>query len=73
MPCNLLLAARADANALNNRAQTPLHLAAHAGLNDAARCLAAHMHPDMLALQDVHIFTPRGAPQGNRQGNIIPL
>ena len=20
-----------------------------------------------------HIFTPRGAPQGNRQGNIIPL
>jgi len=52
--CSQLGEARADVNVLNYKGQSALHLAAHAGLNDAVLWLADHMRPEVINTQDKH-------------------
>ncbi|CAK9018082.1 unnamed protein product [Durusdinium trenchii] len=50
--CLVLGNAKADPNVLNHKGQTPLHLAAHAGLNDAVQWLAESMTASMVDAQE---------------------
>lgn len=52
--CAQLGAASCDVNAINSKGQSALHLAAHAGLNDAVLWLAEHMQPSTINVQDRH-------------------
>ncbi|CAJ1413945.1 unnamed protein product [Effrenium voratum] len=52
--CMVLGNAKADPNVLNHKGQSPLHLAAHAGLNDAVQWLADNMSTASLNAQDKH-------------------
>ncbi|CAE7282636.1 INVS, partial [Symbiodinium necroappetens] len=52
--CVVLAEAGADPNVLNYKGQTPLHLAAHAGLNDAVQWLLENMTAKACDLQDKH-------------------
>ncbi|CAE8639472.1 unnamed protein product [Polarella glacialis] len=52
--CAQLGAVKADVNILNHKGQSALHLAAHAGLNDAVMWLADCMKPAALNAQDRH-------------------
>lgn len=55
--CDLLVARQADASARNRKKQSPIHFAAHAGLNDAVEWLAG-ASADMLELCDEKGKTP---------------
>jgi len=52
--CAQLGAANCDVNAVNSKGQSALHLAAHAGLNDAVLWLAENMKPSTINVQDRH-------------------
>eukprot|EP00438_Fugacium_kawagutii_P018404 Skav220292 [mRNA] locus=scaffold915:178248:182015:+ [translate_table: standard] len=52
--CMTLHNFKADVNATNSKGQSPLHLAAKAGLGDVMHWLAAKAHPDALATKDAH-------------------
>ncbi|CAE6918569.1 secG [Symbiodinium natans] len=52
--CVILADAAADPNVLNHKGQTPLHLAAHAGLNDAASFLHMQCFLAVSWCQDKH-------------------
>lgn len=63
--CSQLVAAKADMNALNAKGQSALHLAAHAGLNEAVLYLAEKMNPNVLNSQD-NMAVPRYIVQHTR-------
>ncbi|CAL1128076.1 unnamed protein product [Cladocopium goreaui] len=52
--CATLASAKADPNVLNHKGQTPLHLAAHAGLTEAVQWLAENVTTNILDAQDKH-------------------
>ncbi|CAK0862016.1 unnamed protein product, partial [Prorocentrum cordatum] len=55
--CELLITRRADVNVVNSKKQSPLHLAAYAGLDDAVSCLI-DAKKNLLQAQDQHGHTP---------------
>ena len=56
--CELLMFRKADLVSSNSKKQTPLHLAAHAGLHEAAACLLETFQSSALELEDVSGHSP---------------
>merc|ERR1719199_338926 len=50
--CDILVHRKADVNAVNNKNQLAVHLAAHAGLGDALTSLVGHTGDHSLAHED---------------------
>eukprot|EP00434_Breviolum_minutum_P037156 symbB.v1.2.032934.t2/scaffold4026.1/size46687/2 len=56
--CELLMFRKADLVSSNSKKQTPLHLAAHAGLHEAAACLLETFQSSALELEDISGHSP---------------
>merc|ERR1719291_438637 len=56
--CELLITKRADINVRNSKNQSPLHLAAHAGLNNTVTWFVDISNKDMLEAKDQKGHTP---------------